>query len=312
MPHGKEYLMMQYSIPFFSTEEEKRDFVRNADLRMEARLEQAAEQLLQTPDIRIFGLTGPSCSGKTTAAAKLNDVFSRNGHRVHIISLDDFYYDKASLNELAQNDPLVEIDYDSEKTIDTQRLARETERLLLCREAEIPRFNFRTGQREGVTRIEPREGDLFLFEGIQVLYPKVRACLEKGGFRSIYIAPQTALTCGEQRFEPNELRLMRRIVRDSLFRAAAPEFTVYLWESVRENEEKNIFPYVKECSVSIDSTLPYEVGMLRPYLERILCTEPKDASAQQIFQTILQKIQDVQPLSKHDLTEKSLYKEFIE
>ncbi len=304
--------MMQYSIPFLSTEEEKREFVRNADLRMEKQLEQVASRLLQAPEIRILGLTGPSCSGKTTAAAKLNEIFSKNGHRVHIISLDDFYYDKWALNEWAEKDPLVKIDYDSEKTIDTQRLALEAERLMLGKEAEIPRFNFRTGQREGITRIEPRAGDLFLFEGIQVLYPKVRSCLEKGGYRSIYIAPQSELILNERRFEPNELRLMRRIVRDFLFRAATPEFTVYLWESVRENEEKNIFPYVRECSVSIDSTLPYEIGMLRPYLERILCTAPKEEATLRIFQSILQKTQDVQPLSPKYLTEKSLYKEFIE
>lgn len=303
--------MMQYSIPFFSTEEEKKAFVRNADLCMEQQLEQVAEQLLQAPEIRILGLTGPSCSGKTTAAAKLNECFSQNGHRVHIISLDDFYYDKADLNEWAKKDPLMKLDYDSEKTIDTQRLAQEAGKLMLGREAEIPRFNFRTGQREGITRIEPREGDLFLFEGIQVLYPKVRRCLEQGGYRSIYIAPQSELLLKEQRFEPNELRLMRRIVRDYLFRAASPEFTVSLWESVRENEEKNIFPYVRECSVCIDSTMVYEIGMLRPYLERILGPASREGDAPPIFQSILQKTQAVQPLSKEYLTEKSLYKEFI-
>lgn len=303
--------MMQYSIPFFVNEEEKRSFVQQADHAMEARLEQVATQLLHIPDLHILGLTGPTCSGKTTAAAKLNEVFSKSGHRVHIISLDDFYYDKAYLNERAKNDPIIKIDYDSEETIDTQRLAKEAERLMLGREAEIPRFNFRTGQREGFTRIEPREGDLFLFEGIQILYPKVRKCLEKGNYRSIYIAPQSALIAEHNRFEPNELRLMRRIVRDYHFRAAAPEFTMYLWESVRENEEKNIFPYVHECSVKIDSTMPYEIGMLRPYLESILATVPNKDREYELAQNILQKVQHIQPISKEYLTEKSLYKEFI-
>ncbi len=304
-------MMMQYSIPFFANEEEKRAFVLKADHGMEEQLEHAAEQLLQVPRLQILGLTGPTCSGKTTAAAKLNEVFTKNGHRVHIISLDDFYFDKSYLHERAEKDPIVKIDYDSEDTIDTQRLATEAERLMLGKEAEIPRFNFRTGQREGITRIEPRAGDLFLFEGIQILYPKVRKCLEKGVYKSIYIAPQSTLTMKEQLFEPNELRLMRRIVRDYHFRAAAPEFTMYLWESVRENVEKNIFPYVHECSVRIDSTLPYEIGMLRPYLESILSAVPKESNEYELAQNILQKTQDVQPISKEYLTEKSLYKEFI-
>lgn len=300
-----------YSIGAFDSAEEMRRFVEECDASLEKQIEEAISYIESVPNLRLLGLTGPTCSGKTTAAGKITEALRSNGFDVHLISLDDFYYDKEYLHRRAENADF-EIDYDSEETIDIALLRKCSKSLFEGKETVLPRFDFHTGNREIGQRILPTPRDVFLFEGIQVLYSNVNETLSQSGyFPVIYIAPQSSVCAGGEVFDANELRLYRRLVRDFRHRSTAPEFTLYLWPSVRENEEKNIFPKVFRCNASIDSSMPYEVGMLRPYLEQILQRIPPSNAHFEEAQTILKKISQVQPISAEYRTEKSLYKEFI-
>ena len=146
-----------------------------------------------------------------------------------------------------------------------------------------------------------------------MLYPAVSAIFEKTGHTTveIYIAPQSSIEIGGSLFEPNEIRLMRRIVRDRNFRATDADFTLRLWRSVRENEEKNIFPFVGNCKYSIDSTMPYEIGILKPYLKRALEDMPDDNELSDIKEQMLLKIRGVLTLPDALIKEGSIYKEFV-
>lgn len=303
--------MNYYKVEAIETPQRQREFVAQCDLALEQNMERVAKQIVAAPELRLLGLTGPTCSGKTTAANKLTDYFEKHGHRVHVISIDDFYYDKDYLNKRAEEDPDIEVDYDSEDTIDIELLSAKTESLLACKETRMPRFDFQTGYRTEGAVLTPQKDDIFLFEGIQILYPKVHAILRGEAYRSIYICPSSSIQIGDELFEPNELRLMRRLVRDFRYRATDPEFTLYLWQSVRENEEKNIFPNAHFCHDVIDSTMPYEVGMLKPYLEEILPQILKTSEFYGEAQTILQSISAVPVIPSDYMTPNSLYKEFI-
>ena len=280
-----------YTVGTFQTEQEIKDYVRYWDGDLEIRMENTARMISKIPNLRFLGLTGPTCSGKTTAARKLTDYLEKHGRRVHVISLDDFYYDKDYLKTRADNDPSIEIDYDSEETIDIDLFSKKLESLMKNELTELPRFDFQTGFRVKGNVIDPDPTDIFLIEGIQVLYPKVNAILRRAIYRNIYIFPESAIEIGGEIFVPNEIRLMRRLVRDFHFRASMPEFTFFLWQSVRANEEKSIFPYEKSCDYFIDSTMPYEIGMLKPYLEEILSKMPRDnaffSNAEQILKKVL-------------------------
>ncbi|MBQ8441306.1 MAG: hypothetical protein IJX19_11630 [Clostridia bacterium] len=293
------------------TDEAMRELVLQSDRSLEKRMEEVANQISAIPSLRLIGLTGPTCSGKTTTARLLTEVFERCGRRVHVVSIDDFYYDKEVLQRRADMDPDIEIDYDSEDTIDVDLLAEKAEQLLACKETRMPRFDFRSGARvDGVT-VTPRPDDVFLFEGIQILYPKVDAILRQQDYRSIYICPTSSVRIGEETFDSNELRLMRRLVRDYLYRSTKPDFTFYIWQSVRDNEEKSIFPHAHTCNYFIDSTMPYEVGMLKPYLERILGQIPKNSQFYEEAMEVLRQLTHVQPIPSSYMAPNSLYKEFI-
>lgn len=286
-------------------------FVASCDLSFEKRVDDAIEEIASLPSLRLLGLTGPTCSGKTTAAKKLTASLEEHGHRVHVVSIDDFYFDKSVLQLRADNDPNIEIDYDSEDTIDVALLEEKTASLLRGNETRMPRFDFRSGVRtEGVT-LTPRAEDVFLFEGIQILYPKVDRILSGEVYRSIYICPSSSIEVAGECFTPNEIRLMRRLVRDHRYRASDPAFTLYLWQSVRENEEKSIFPNANRCHATIDSTMPYEIGMLKPHLLQLLSTIPSENPFFGQAQTMLKKLSAVVEIPSEYLTENSIYKEFI-
>ena len=299
-----------YTIEGCMSEGALAELVRAGDAAFEAELEALAGEILTDGSIRLLGLTGPTCSGKTTAAAMLTRALEAEGRAVHVISIDDFYFGKEILLRTSREKGRTEPDYDSPDTIDVELMRAAVRSLLSGRETRMPRFNFRTGQRESGELLRPRAGDLFLFEGIQILYPQVDALLRQEGYYSFCVCPQSAIAAGGEVFLPNEIRLMRRLVRDVIYRAAAPSFTFFLWNSVRENEEKNIFPYIGTCNRTVDSTMPYEIGLLKPYLERYLTGEWVGDFWQEA-DGILARLADVQPVPDGLIQPDSLYKEFI-
>ena len=288
------------------------DFVKECDVAFEARMELAIESIAALPNLRMVGLTGPTCAGKTTTAGKLTASLEAHGHRVHVVSLDDFYYDKEYLHSRVAGNPNVEIDYDSEETINCELFAEKVASLWRGDPTPMPRFDFQSGLTVAGDTIDPDEDDVFLFEGIQVLYPKINAILSQyGSYRNIYIAPEHAIVMGDRTFAPNRIRLMRRLVRDYHRRAADAAFTLFLWESVRANEEKNIYPNLGACHAFIDSTMPYEIGMLKPYLEKILAEVPEGDRSYGIARELLQSVEGIPTVPADYMTEHSLYKEFI-
>ena len=112
-------------------------------------------------------------------------------------------------------------------------------------------------------------------------------------------------------FEAHEIRFLRRLVRDFRFRNTSPLFTFQIWQSVRANEEAHIFPYIGHCDYFVDSTMPGEVGILKPYLTELLEGVPKDAPFAKACEDILKALSGVEDISDQYLSEKSLYKEFI-
>ncbi|MDD7676512.1 MAG: hypothetical protein SO125_08095 [Eubacteriales bacterium] len=302
---------MMQSYMSFANESEARNFVEKCERDFEERLSGAVERVCEHRGVRLIGLSGPTCSGKTTAANKLIKYLVAQGKKVHVVSIDDFYYDRDVLVARANNDPDIEIDYDSEDTIDLDELRRCVEQVFTDEPTQIPKFDFLTGKRSGYTTIDADENDMFIFEGIQAIYPSVTALFRQYDYRSVYISVESGIRIGDRTFSTDEIRLMRRVVRDYNFRGATPEFTLYLWESVRANEELNIFPYAVDCDYFINSTLPFEINMLAPFLREILPQVPVDNKYRGQAEDILEKIEGIQPVSPKLLSPESLYYEFL-
>jgi uridine kinase len=293
------------------TEDEARQCVASCDALFDRRLSELSEEVAKMGEsIKLIALSGPTCSGKTTAAAKLSKTLSAYGRRVHIVSIDDYYIDRDILLARAKGG---KIDFDSPDTIDMSALALTVKEIFDddLHTVELPIYNFKLGRRDGTRSIPVDDSDVFIFEGIQAMYREVLDLIDKYNSTSVFICALEGIDLDGTVFEPNEVRLMRRIVRDYYKRGADASYTFVLWETVRENEDKNIFPYADSAMYKISSTMPYEVGMLKPFLEKILGEMPSDDKNRDKALNILEKIKDVTPISHEWLAENSIYHEFL-
>ena len=156
---------------------------------------------------------------------------------------------------------------------------------------------------------------MFLFEGIQAVYPQVTALFADIPSRSIFsnVRKNIVLTDGEEErvFTPDFIRLLRRLVRDEAKRGTTPDFTLALWKSVRDNEESAIFPFADDCDYTIDSTMAFDIHILTPHLRRIFEEHPCDGREVERAEAILTAIRGVEGIPDGCLAPNSLYHEFI-
>lgn len=299
----------------FAGEQEAISLVKASEQDFDRRLTEAARAVSEAcvrEGVKIVRLSGPTCAGKTTCAVKLTDALEAAGREVHPVSLDDFFHDRNTLFAMAQENG-GKLDYDSVDALDLDLLHACVHELMTTGQAGMPRFNFKTGLREGPVLLDTTQGrePVFLFEGIQAVYPKVIDMLDDAPDRSIFMCVASSITVGNVTFEPNEIRLMRRLVRDEAKRGAKPEFTLHLWHSVRDNEEKSIFPEADKCDFRLDSTMPFEIHMLKPHVERIFAAHPVTGEDAPMAEMLLCKLQSIQGISHKYLSASSLYHEFI-
>lgn len=287
------------------------EWIKQCEKRFAENFYDIAEDICKRRGLRVVRLFGPTCSGKTTAAEILISLFADLGKRAHVISIDDFFYDRETLLRKTKEKGLDRLDYDSPDTIDCEELGAFVEEIFTADEVHCPIFDFTEGRRTGHRSLSIDDNDIFIFEGIQANYPNVIPMLSEHGSASIYIVPQDSVTAGGESFAPNELRLMRRIVRDYHARGSSPEFTMMLWESVRDNEEKNIFPYIGAPDYTVSSSMAYEIGVLKPYLSRIIGEMDKSDKHYPDAERILKKISAVEEISSELILPGMLYCEFV-
>ena len=293
----------------YETPDKAKSFVFECESDFEGRLDVIAENVVSNRELKIVALSGPTCSGKTTTANKLISELESRGRRVHVISIDDFFYDREKLDKIAEQTG--KLDYDSIKTIDFDAFVECVDEIFNDGKTHVPRFDFNEGKRVGYVEYSALDEDIFIFEGIQAIYPEIIKVLSEHPSVSICICVMSAIEIDGIRFEPNEIRLMRRLVRDYHFRSTSPELTMELWESVRSNEDLNIFPHIDGVDMKIDSTLAFEISMLKPYLEKILPTVSETSEFSGMAKAILEKIKDVEALPRDYISKNSLYNEFI-
>lgn len=305
--------MIEKRAPYsFENEQQAIAYIADCERQFRDRVIAIAQELAAEPDLHLIGLSGPTCAGKTTTGTLLIDHLQRAGHRVHMISVDDFFREQPGIREQLNRPDAQPPDFDSIDALDLELFTNCLDELMQTGHTVMPRFNLGEGIREGTRELKVEgDNDVFLLEGIQVVYPEINALLRRYHYRSIFANVGSALTVGGVTYAPEQIRLLRRVVRDYHFRSSDADFTFFLWNSVRDNEEKNILPYADSCDVRLDSLMPYEIGMLRPYLELILGKVAPTSKYRAKADEILSNVSHVQPLSNEWLPSDALYREFV-
>ena len=290
----------------YKNKEEIIEFIQNCENSFEIRLDKASKEVVNS-DIMYVLLSGPTCAGKTTTAEKLISDFNEIGKKVTVISIDDFFKDRLE-ERVVHSDKKIE--YDSVDALDLPCLAECIKNAKPGNIIKVPKFDFISQSRTGYIEHCISENEVLLFEGIQAVYPEITS-LFKGNYKGIFIDVQDDAMINGTRFRKQHIRLIRRLVRDRRFRGASPDFTFYLWESVRDNEKKNIYPNKDICDVQIDSFLEYELFLMKSYVTETLNEVMPDSKYYERAQRLLSKFENLKEISYDFIPENSLYTEFL-
>jgi len=245
------------------------EFIRIAEALHEKKIAEVADKITETIDERqLILIAGPSSSGKTTFAQRLMIQLRVNGLNPVSISLDDYFVDR----EHTPRDEAGEYDFEALHAIDIDLFNNDLNKLLSGEEVAIPTFNFHTGSREYKgKKLQIKAGQPLILEGIHALNDQLTVTIPKDRKIKIYISALTQLNIDEHnRIPTTDTRLIRRIVRDHKYRSNNAERTLFLWNSVRRGEERNIFPYQEEADIMFNSALVYELSVLKKYAEPLL------------------------------------------
>ena len=258
---------------------------------------------------KIVMIAGPSSSGKTTFSHRLSIELMVQGLKPHPIAADDYFKDR----EHTPKDENGEYDFECLEAIDVEQFNKDMTDLLAGKEVKMPSFNFKTGKREykGKT-LKLGDEDILVIEGIHGLNDKFSASLPKESKFKIYISALTQLNIDDHnRIHTTDLRLLRRMVRDARTRGSSAEDTLARWASVRRGEEKNIFPFQEGADEMFDSSLIYELSVLKQYAEPLLFGIPTDSPYYSEANRLLKFLDYFLTMPSDNVPKNSLVKEFI-
>lgn len=244
------------------------EIIRISEALHEKRIAEIADRISKDSDITMILIAGPSSSGKTTFAGRLSTQLRVNGKRPVALSVDDYFVDREKTPLKKDGQP----DFEALEAIDLESFNMDLIALLEGDTIELPKFNFVTGKRENSGKwIKVDKDHPIVIEGIHALNPKLTTGIpEKNKFK-VYISALTQLNIdNHNRIATTDTRLIRRMVRDVKYRGNGPLRTFEMWNGVREGEEKHIFPFQEEADAMFNSSLVYEMSVLKKYILPLL------------------------------------------
>ena len=285
------------------------DMILVQESYMEQKIGDIAETIASDRRKKFVLIAGPSSSGKTTLSHRLSIQMTAHGLKPHPISLDDFYCNR----EETPLDENGEFDFECLEALDIPLFNQCMTDLLAGKEVTLPVFNFKTGHREYRQKpLKMGPDDVLVIEGIHGLNEKLSYELPKENKYKIYISALTQLNIDDHNnLSTADGRLIRRMVRDARTRNTTARETLARWHSVRRGEEKNIFPYQEEADVMFNSSLSYELAVLKQYVEPLLFAVDKNSEEYLEAKRLLKFFDYFVGIGSECVPTNSLLREFI-
>jgi uridine kinase len=271
IPWAKIWHVLNWSVDHgLNTVEKLDERIRNGEFpQIVAESEAAYAQDFQTvvslieerrDEVRIVTVAGPSSSGKTTTTNKIALGLGKQGLRFVELNLDNYYFDL----ELHPKDEFGDYDFETPQALDIDLINQHLHRLLAGEEVLLPYYDFKTGkQYPDRTPMKLKEGDIILIDSLYGLYPPLTDGIADNKV-NIYIEPLLQMKDGDDEYVHwTDIRLMRRMLRDSVHRAYGYEMTLTHWHYVRAGELRGIIPYIGSADYIINSGMPYELPIYK-------------------------------------------------
>lgn len=275
----------------------------------EKKMAKIADDIVNRKKVKVVLIAGPSSSGKTTFAHRLGIQLRLNGLKPVTISVDNYFVER----ENNPKDEFGNYDFECIEAIDTKLFNEHILKLLNGEEIDVPTFDFEVGtKRYNGEKMRLKDDQILVIEGIHCLNDKLTSLIPKDQKYKIYISCLTVLNLDfNNRISTTDSRLIRRIVRDHQFRGDSALHTLKMWDSVNRGEEKNIFPYQEEADSMFNSSLIYEIAVLKDYavplLKEINNTMPEYSEAKKLL-SLLEYFESV---PSEYVPTNSLLREFI-
>ncbi len=255
-------------------------------------------------------LSGPSAASKTSSGRRLRDLLIARKIPAHLVSMDNYYLPWSAPEFPMTSDG--QRDLEAPGCLDIPLLNEHFAMLEQGKPIDIPIYSFPTHSRlEGRSiHLDIAPGDVFIFEGIHALnelftQQHPQAC-------RVYVSPVSSFGIGDEILcTPQQLRLMRRIVRDHQFRGATAEYSLQLWDNVLSSEKIYIEPHRAQAHGVVDATLGYELQTLQPYVVPLLRELPETVPSYDEVQKALQGLSHITPLDSQLVPADSILREFI-
>ena len=258
--------------------------------------------------IKIVLMAGPSSSGKTTTSRKLCMYLKSFGLNPKTIGMDDYFVDK----DKTPVDENGNYDYECLEAVDLKLFDKQMQELLEGKKVKTPTYNFALGKKELTTDMQLEENDIVIIEGIHALDTKIMTNIPRDKKYKIYISPLTELNIdSHNRIPTTDNRVLRRIIRDNRTREYNVENTLKQWASVRQGEEKYIFPYQDEADVTINSAAIYEIGVLKTYAEPLLYSVDSNSPYYEEAKRLINFLRMFLPIPSESIPEDAVIREFI-
>ena len=259
--------------------------------------------------VRMVLISGPSSSGKTTFSKRMGVQLRVRGYDPVLIALDDYFVDrdKTPLDESGKPD------FEALEAIDLVTLNDHLKRLTAGESVEIPRYDFITGKRQWHEKpLQLTDRSILILEGIHALNPRLTQSVPDGQKFKIYISCFTSVSMdNSSRIPTTDNRLLRRSIRDNATRGHSLMQTFSMWPSVRRGEEKHIFPYQENANVMFNSSLFYEISVLKAIAEPLLREVPDTAPEHAEACRLLKLLEHFVAIDPDEIPPTSLLREFI-
>ena len=286
-------------------------FLAECDAHYQERIHTAVDTILERMKVSpIVLLSGPSGSGKTTTAMKLEQELERRGVNSHTISLDNYF--KTLNRKTAPRTPEGDIDYESPLLLDMELLDDTFSRLSRGEWVIVPHFEFARQMRNDSrgTPLKLEKNEIAIFEGIHALNDDIAGRHPEA--TKLYISARSNVNEGSVlRFKGTWMRLTRRAVRDYNFRGTDVEDTMEMWANVRRGEKLYISPYKNRADIIFDSSLPYEVSVMKNYALPLLQAVPEENVRRAELLELIEAFQYFEPIDSELVARDALLREFI-
>ena len=286
-----------------------REAILIAEAKQEAKIAFIASEIKNRGSVRFILVAGPSSSGKTTFSQRLLVQLEAQGLHPHYIGVDNYFIPR----DLLPADENGKKDFESMSAIDVEIFNKDMEALLFGKTVKMPTYNFVTGKREyrGET-ITLGKNDVLIIEGIHCLNDALTYSLPAESKYKVYISALSQLNVDEHnRVASRDGRLIRRIIRDHKTRGYTASNTIMMWDMVQNGEEQYIFPYQETADIFFNSALPYELAVLKTYVQPLLFSVENEDPARQEARRLLKFLDYFLPLPSEDVPTNSILREFI-